>query len=277
MNEIKEKSFRGPVKAIIFDWAGTTVDFGCMAPTGVFIEVFRQKGIDITVAEARGPMGLHKRDHIRIIGSYPRVAQLWEEKYGRSINEDDINQMFESFIPLQMEVIKNHAEIVPELPAALEIAKMKGLKIGSTTGYNNEMMEILTRAAAEQGYIPDSWVCATDVPAGRPAPWMAFKNAEKLGVYPMHSIIKIGDTIADIDEGLNAGMWSVGVIKSSNEMGLTLNELQALDTHELQQRTIEIRQKYFDAGAHFVIDNLSELEELIDQINEKLALGEVPR
>jgi len=271
-----EKIYSGKLKAVIFDWAGTTVDYGCFAPTGVFIEVFRQKGIEITMEEARGPMGMHKRDHIRVISKYPRVAAEWRLVYQRDCNEKDVEEMFTNFIPLQLAIIEEHATIVPELPEALKVIRSLDMKIGSTTGYNHAMMEILTAAAAKQGYIADSVVCSTDVPAGRPAPWMAFRNAENLGTYPMQSIVKIGDTISDIQEGINAGMWSVGVIMTSNEMGLTLKEINMLDSHELENRKQIVREIFLSAGADYVIDTLAEIGELINQINERLVRGEKP-
>lgn len=264
------------LKAVIFDWAGTTVDFGCFAPTGVFIEVFRQKRIKITNREARGPMGMHKRDHIRVISEYPRVREEWIRIYGKECTEADIDEIFSSFIPLQLSVIGRYTEIVPELPDALSVIRSMKMKIGSTTGYNNEMMEILSAAAKKQGYEPDCIVCATDVPAGRPAPWMAFRNAEAMGIYPMQSIVKIGDTVSDIKEGVNAGMWSVGVVTSSNEMGLSLDEIRNSDEKKLETLRKDVRNTFLKAGAHYVIDNLSETEELFDKINARLAMGEKP-
>jgi len=270
MRNSKKNKYTGRLKAVIFDWAGTTVDFGCFAPTGVFIEVFRQKGIEITQKEARGPMGMHKRDHIREITKYPRIASEWRRLYGSECTEKDIEEMFVNFIPLQLSVIEGYSTIIPELPKALEVIRSLDIKIGSTTGYNKEMMQILTSAAARQGYIADSVVCATDVPAGRPAPWMAFRNAENLGVYPMKSIIKIGDTIADIDEGINAGMWSVGVVTSSNEMGMTEEEIRHMEPKELENRKQMVRNSFLEAGADYVIDNLSEIGDLINRINIEL-------
>jgi phosphonoacetaldehyde hydrolase len=276
MNNQFDNSYNGSLKAVIFDWAGTTVDFGCFAPTGVFIEVFAMKGIQVTAQEVRGPMGMHKRDHIRALTKQPRIAAEWKNKFGRDCNEDDIEEMFGNFIPLQLSIIEKHSAIVPELPEALKIIRSMNMKIGSTTGYNNEMMKILSAAAAKQGYIPDSVVCATDVSAGRPAPWMAFKAAEELGIYPMSSIVKIGDTISDIKEGNNAGMWSVGVIMSSNEMGLTQEELVGMESCELKKRRTIIRNSYMNAGADFVIDTLAEIGDLIVKINSELACGERP-
>jgi phosphonoacetaldehyde hydrolase len=273
---MSEKNSTISLKAVIFDWAGTTVDFGCFAPTGVFIEVFRQKGIEITNREARGPMGMHKRDHIRVISEYSRVKEEWMRVHGKACTLADIDEMFSNFIPLQLSIIEKHSEIVPELPEALKVIRAMNLRIGSTTGYNNEMMKILTEAAAKQGYIPDCVVCATDVPAGRPAPWMAFRNAEKMGIYPMQTIVKIGDTVSDIKEGVNAGMWSVGVIMSSNEMGLTREDLYNIDQEDIDLLKENVKDTFFNAGAHFVIDTLSETEELILKINNRLAKGVKP-
>jgi phosphonoacetaldehyde hydrolase len=271
---IKNNSVK--LKGVIFDWAGTTVDFGCFAPTGVFVEVFRQEGIGITIKEARGPMGMHKRDHIREITKYPNIAAEWRMKHGTECTENEIDRMFSNFIPLQLSILEAYTTIVPELTESVEIIRSMDMKIGSTTGYNNKMMEILLGPAARQGYIPDSVVCATDVPAGRPAPWMAFRNAEKLGIFPMQTIMKVGDTIADIEEGLNAGMWSIGVVISSNEMGLTQEEINMLDKDDFENRKLEVRNTFFKAGADYVIDSLAETEELIFNINERLARGERP-
>jgi len=276
MNESYLNNYCGKLKAVIFDWAGTTVDFGCFAPTGIFIEVFRQKGIEITDREARGPMGTYKRDHIRAISKYPRVKAEWISKYGKECSETDIEEMFRNFIPLQMSVIERHSLIVPELPEALKLARSMGMKIGSTTGYTAEIMRLLTESAAKQGYIPDAMVCASDVPAGRPAPWMAFRNAEQLGIYPMQAIVKIGDTVSDIEEGINAGMWSVGVIDSSNEVGLTMEKISILNRTELDVLKKQVRNTFLNAGADYVIESLSEIEELLDKINYELACGEKP-
>lgn len=276
MNNSYKNSHSETLKAVIFDWAGTTVDYGCFAPTGVFKEVFRQKGVEITDLEARGPMGMYKRDHIKEISRYPRVMEVWRSKYGHECTEADIEEMFRNFIPLQLSVIDQHSLIVPELPEALRVVRSMGLKIGSTTGYTAEMMRILTESAAKQGYVPDAMVCASDVSAGRPAPWMALRNAELLGIYPMQTIIKIGDTVADIEEGVNAGMWSVAVINSSSEMGLTQSEIGLLVPAELESRQKQVREKFKNAGADFVIESLSEIEGLFAIINSEMASGLKP-
>ncbi len=259
--------YTGPVKAVIFDWAGTTVDFGCCAPAAVFIEVFRRKGITVTPSEARGPMGIHKRDHIRILTQLAPIADQWKAKFGRLPNEDDGDTMFEEFVPLQVEAIKRHADIIPGALDTIKFLRDRGIKIGSTTGYNAEMMAMLVPLAKESGYSPDCMVSVSDVPEGRPAPWMALEAAKRLAVYPMAACVKVGDTVSDIGEGLNAGMWSVGVVEHGNEVGLNANEFAALSDRERIERCAVARKRLTDAGAHYVIDRIANLPEVLNTVN----------
>jgi phosphonoacetaldehyde hydrolase len=147
--------------------------------------------------------------------------------------------------------------------------RKRGIKIGSTTGYNDKIMSILTAGAQEKGYRPDSLVTPDKLPAGRPAPYMCYQNAINLEVYPMGAILKVGDTLSDIQEGLNAGMWTAGVVKGSNELGLCLDEVNNIDPDELENRCIKIREKYILNGAHFTAETISDVLDIIDQINSK--------
>ena len=78
-----ERRYRGKIQAVLLDWAGTTMDFGCMAPAVVFVEVFKRQGVPITMEEARAPMGAHKRVHIQRITELESVRRRWQEKHGR--------------------------------------------------------------------------------------------------------------------------------------------------------------------------------------------------
>jgi phosphonoacetaldehyde hydrolase len=276
MNFVFHRSYRHPVKAVILDWAGTTMDYGCYAPAVVFIEVFKRHGVEITMAEAREPMGAHKKVHIRAISQNPAVGERWRDVHGRACSEDDVEAMFQEFIPLQLDCLADYAELIPGTLEALVLFRNRGLKIGSTTGYTGEMMELLLAEAKKRGYAPDSTVCATDVPAGRPEPWMCLRNAQNLGVYPMEAIIKIGDTLPDIEEGLNAGMWTIGLAKTGNEMGLNGREIDALDPEDIDQRLTRARKRMAQTGAHYVVDGIWDCDPLIDAINARLARGDTP-
>lgn len=276
MEFIFRRSYCGPLKAVLLDWAGTTMDYGCMAPAVVFREVFKRKGVEITVDEAREPMGAHKKVHIRQISKNENVAKRWEQQHGRKPNEGDVEAMFKDFIPLQLQCLAQYADLIPGTLEAVAEFRRAGLKVGSTTGYTEEMMSLLQSEAKRRGYVPDSTVCATQVPAGRPHPFMCLQNAINLQTYPMEAFVKVGDTLPDIEEGLNAGMWTVGLAKTGNEMGLTEKEIDALDPEIRSSRLARVYKRMYQTGAHFVVDSIAEVVPLLDQINARLASGDRP-
>ncbi len=276
MSFVYQRKYRGPLQAVLLDWAGTTMDYGCYAPAVVFIDVYKKHGVDITIEEAREPMGAHKKVHIRKVSQIPSVAKKWLAANGKSCTEADVETMFKEFIPMQLAVLANYAELIPQTLETVDKFRKRGLKIGSTTGYTGEMMTLLQSEAAKRGYTPDSTVCATDVPAGRPEPWMCLKNAENLGVYPMESIVKIGDTLPDVAEGLNAGMWTIGLALTGNEVGWNEKEVKNAPAEELARRLERARNRMAQSGAHYVVDGIGDCDPIIDEINVRLARGERP-
>ncbi len=276
MDFIFHRSYHGLLKGAILDWAGTTVDYGSFAPTAVFIKLFASRGVQIKIEHARGPMGLMKKDHLRAIAFHPEVSQAWETAHGQAVTEEDIDAMFADFVPMQMDCLAEYAQVIPGVPEITEAFHRAGMKIGSTTGYTREMMEVLVPAARANGYSPDVWVSATDVPAGRPYPWMAYQNAIQLGVFPMEALVKIGDTLVDIEEGLNAGMWTVGLAVTGNMLGLTEAEMNALPQKDLETKRKAIAEQFYKAGAHFVADGLADCLDIVKEINFRLYRGEQP-
>lgn len=254
------------IKGIVFDWAGTTVDYGCLAPVQVFVQIFKEKGIDITLEEARKPMGLLKIDHVRALTEMPRIKEQWNTIQGRRAEEKDIQEMYERFEEELFAILPNYATPVPGCLELMEKLRHRDIKIGSTTGYTKEMMNIVATEAKKQGYVPDCLVTSDEVPAGRPYPWMCYINAMSLGIYPMSSMIKVGDTVSDIQEGKNAGMWTVGVILGGSELGLSEEEVNSLEIDELDRRIQTVKKRFMEAGADFTILELDELEEVIDKI-----------
>lgn len=252
------------------------MDYGCYAPAVVFVEVFKRKGVPITIEEARVPMGAHKRVHIASIAKLPSVAERWRAAHGHDCSEADIDSMFEEFVPLQMACLAEYADLVPGCIESVAAFRERGLKIGSTTGYLAEMMELLRTEAKKRGYEPDSTVCAAEVPFGRPEPWMCLENAKNLRIFPMESMVKVGDTLPDISEGLNAGMWTIGLAKTGNEMGLNLDEISKLESSDYEARLTRAYGRMRAAGAHYVVDSIVEVPALLDDIDARLARGERP-
>jgi len=276
MDFVFQRSYRGSLKAVLLDWAGTTLDYGCFAPAVVFMEVYKRKGVEITIEEARAPMGAHKKVHIGRISKDENVARRWEAVHGRKPNECDVEEMFRDFVPLQLACLADYADLIPGTLEAVSEFRRRGLKIGSTTGYTEEMTNVLAAEAKRRGYSPDATVCATQVPAGRPHPYMCLQNAILLQTYPVEAFVKIGDTLPDIEEGLNAGMWTIGLAKTGNELGMTEEQVATADPEVLQAKLARAYQRMSQSGAHYVVDGIGDVMPAMDDINRRLALGERP-
>jgi phosphonoacetaldehyde hydrolase len=276
MDFVYKRAYRGPLKAVILDWAGTAVDYGSFAPTAVFLRLFESLNVKITAEDARSGMGLMKKDHLRTILARPSVAEAWEAAHGKPASEDDIDNLFNNFVPLQISVLKEFAEPIPGLLDVVHKLRDREMKIGTTTGYLRQMMEVLAPKAKENGYEPDCIVCPDEVPAGRPYPWMCYENAIRMGVYPMQAIVKVGDTLVDIEEGLNAGMWTVGLSLTGNLLGLSEVEVEALPTEERSRACKRIESQFYHAGAHYVINGIWDLPDVLDNIEFRLTQGEQP-
>jgi len=235
------------INAVILDWAGTTVDYGSLAPVNAFISAFDAYGIKVGVEETRAPMGLPKRKHIE---------KMLENK-GVSYTKEDVDKIYARFEPALFEVLPAHAEPLPGVIEAVEKIREMGIAIGSTTGYTKAMMDVVVPLAKEKGYAPDCVVCPDDTnEMGRPYPYMIWRNLEKLGISSIHNVLKIGDTEADMQEGKNAGCLCAGVLKGSSMLALNGDEKTA-------------RQKYMEAGADYVLEDISELPALIKSLDQK--------
>ncbi|TDL88496.1 phosphonoacetaldehyde hydrolase [Vibrio vulnificus] len=266
------------VEGIILDWAGTAVDFGCFAPVNVFVDIFKNAGLDVTMDEARAPMGMLKIDHIRAMLTMPRISSLWEEQYGRPFNEEDVEKLYAEFEPALMMSLADYTDPIPGVIETVEALRNRGLKIGSTTGYTDTMMEVVVANALKKGYGPDFHVTPdTTDSIGRPYPYMIYRNMEKLKLTASWKVVKVGDTISDMQEAVNAGVWSVGIIVGSSEMGLSLDEYTSLPEQDKQDLISKTADTFMQNGADFTIRTMEELPELIDRINLLIAGGKRPR
>jgi phosphonoacetaldehyde hydrolase len=276
MDFIFRRIYRGPLRAVVFDWSGTTVDYGSCAPAVAFVELFKRYDVEISLSEARGPMGTAKKDHIRILLNMAGVAQRWQRAQGKAPSEADVEKLYAEFIPMQIAVLGDYAHLIPHALEAVTEIHGRGLKIGTTTGYNRPMLDAVAQRAAAQGYQPEVNLCADDVPQGRPSPFMLWGALQQLGVYPPEAVVKIGDTPLDVDEGLNGGTWTVALAATGNEIGLNEADFAALPADEQAGRLAGARLRLAQAGAHYVLDNLAGLPPVLDEISARLAQGERP-
>jgi phosphonoacetaldehyde hydrolase len=260
----------------VFDMAGTIIDHGSVAPVVALIAAFRELGLDLSVENARGPMGLHKLDHIAAVLRMADVAIQWKTAFGHEPTAADAKAVYERFLPVQAVEAQARTDLVPGALSCLAALREKKIALGTTTGYPRSIGRPITDAVRAGGWSADHSLFPDDVAAGRPAPWMIFRLMELTGVYPAAAVVKIGDTVPDIEEGRNAGAWTVGVTDTGSEIGLTLPEWRALPKLEQTCRAAAAREKLLQAGAHATIASVGELPGLIEELEARLSRGERP-
>lgn len=272
------------VVAVILDWSGTTADAHVIGPAVVFHDVFKKAGVSISMEEAREPMGLRKDLHIYAITQMPAVQKRWHEVHGKFPDQADVDKMFAQFVPEQLKVLPQYTTLIDGTVTVINKLQSDGIKVGSTTGFTSEMVDILLHDAKQQGYEPDVSVAGDDVLMPRPYPFMLFKNielmlAKKLLLkYPdMAQVVKVDDTVSGVGEGHSAGCWTVGVYGNSNYTNInSLDEAKNMSADELKQRQQVAKDRLIESGADFIAESVTGLPTIIRKINRRLEQGQRP-
>lgn len=273
------RQYIGPVKGVILDWSGTTADKYVIAPAVVFVDVFKKHGVPITMKEAREPMGLRKDLHIKALTEMPEIRKRWTEVKGKEPDQGDVDKMFADFVPMQLGCLRKYTDLIPgTVQAVRQLRDEFNVKIGHTTGFLSSMVDVLLEDAKKQGYVPDASVAGDDVINGaRPKPFMVYRNMDLLDIRPIQSVVKVDDTVSGVGEALEAGCWGVGVSKYSNYMDVdTLEDADNLTAEDELVKIEKSRELLKKSGAHYVIDSIVDLPEIIEEINQRLKHGERP-
>lgn len=264
------------LKAVVFDWAGTVIDFGSFAPMGAFVQLFAHEGIKIEIEEARVPMGLPKWLHIQELGRQPRIDEQWNKHFGQAMRDSDVDRLHDIFTPMNAASIPQHADLIPGVAGLMPLLRGAGLKIGSTTGYTRPIMAQLMPLAAAQGFTPDACVCADDLAVTRPSPFGMYQVMMDLNVWPAHHVVKVDDTVPGLLEGQHAGCWTVGVLASSNHNGQTADHWFALSEQAKVSRRELIKAKFKSAKPDYWIDTVADLPAILSEIESRLHDGQQP-
>lgn len=265
------------IQGVFLDWAGTVVDHGSIAPVKAIEEIFAQFGVAVARPLVRRYMGLAKKDHIARLLEEPEVARQWVDAYGAHPEPRDVDVLYERFEPEMMEQLAGYAEVISGAVETVEAMRARGIRIAGTTGYTRPMLDELQRLAAGQGYRTDASLAPEDVGAGRPYPWMCFKLAIDLRICPLHACVKIGDTESDILEGRNAGMWTIGLTRSGNSIGLTEQEWGEIESSEQSRLVAQADEELREAGAHYTAESIAHVLPVLDEIERRIVSGELPR
>jgi phosphonoacetaldehyde hydrolase len=275
---VYNRSYRGKVKGLVLDWSGTVADAYVIAPAVVFVEVFKRQGVEISMLEARGPMGLRKDLHIKALTETPEIRARWTKIKGKAPTQKDVDAMFADFVPIQLDCLRKYTGLLPGVAKVCKKFQKDGIKIGVSTGFVRSMVDILLEDSIKQGFRPDATVAGDEVVHGaRPKPFMVYRNLDLMDIHPIQSVVKVDDTTSGIGEALEAGCWGVGVARYSNYMDIDTIEVAAkMAKAEIERRVAYTRDILRKSGAHYVIDSIVELPEVIADINQRLARGEKP-
>ena len=275
---VYNRVYQGRVKGLVLDWSGTTADEYVIAPAVVFVDVFKKFNVEISMTEAREPMGLRKDLHILELTKLPKIRERWNKAHGKYPDQGDVDRMFADFVPMQLDCLRKYTTLLPHVADVTQKFQKEGIKIGSSTGFVRSMVDILEEDAKKQGYTPDASVAGDEVVNGaRPKPFMVYRNLDLMNVHPIQSVVKVDDTVSGIGEALEAGCWGVGIARYSNYMDMdTLEEAQSLPKDEIQRRLVKTRDILQKAGAHYVINTFDELPGVVEEINLRLSKGERP-
>ncbi len=272
------RGYRGKIKGIVLDWSGTTADAYVLAPAVVFVDVFKKHGVEISMAEARGPMGLRKDLHIKELTEVPEIRERWKGVHGSYPDQGSVDAMFADFVPMQLACLREYTTLLPHVAEVTQKFQKDGIKIGSSTGFVRPMVDVLEEDAKKQGYTPDASVAGDEVEHGaRPKPFMVYRNLDLMDIHPIQSVVKVDDTVSGVGEALEAGCWGVGIASYSNYMDIdSMEHAASLSEAEMDRRLKVTREILRKAGAHYVIDTFDQLPEVIADVNARLARGERP-
>ena len=144
------------IKMVIFDWAGTTVDYGCFAPVDALRTAFSMYQIAVSEKAIREPMGMAKIDHIKAMLKMPDIARAFYDVYDRNPNGEDARRIYDLYRVVIMQSLAQFSTLTPYVQECVAWLREHDIVIGSTTSYTDQMMEVVTAVAKQNGYEPDA-------------------------------------------------------------------------------------------------------------------------
>ena len=258
------------IRSCIFDLGGTLVDRYSLTTILSLKNAFQKNGIILNNKLIFKDMGIKKQDHITIILNDEHISWSWRHIHGRHPDINDSHRLFEEYNSIQKVRCTELMDIIPETKKTIDLLRDKGIQLGVTTGFNYHTMRLIKEKLDKNNIILDNYISSTclDLPA-RPNPSMIIENMYRFDINDPKQVIKIDDTVVGIEEGKNAGCWTVGVSRWSINMKLpSIDDAYGLSDFYLEDKKKKCRAQLVQSGADYVIDTLDELPYIINRINE---------
>ena len=209
------------IRLAIFDLGGTLVDKYSMTPMLAFKRTFEKYKIHLKPKDIYRDMGIEKSEHISKILDFDNSKAIWNERYNRSPNSQDVSKLFKEFRDHQRTLVKNHMTILPETQPVIKELRRSGVKIAVNTGFDQDTMIAVLEKLNRYGIYPDASLSSTCMPIpGRPDPSMIYELMKRCDVQDPKEVVKIDDTPVGIKEGINARCHTIGVARWSAHMGV---------------------------------------------------------
>ena len=270
-----QRSYRGSIKAVVLDLEGTLIDYGGLGFTQALIELFHRHQVTIEHDQAHTTRPLSKAEHLRRLFALPSVANQWVKQHKNLPNEATFQQLHDELEDIQRHHLPQLAQLLPGVATSLKKWQDAGILIAVVTHETRSLLDLLLDAFQQQHFTPDLSLCIEDLltPAHAPSPWLIAQSAMLLGIYPWESIVAIGDTVADVEAGLNAGTWTVGIAQTGREMGLSATDIKRMSEDEREEALEAIHHRLYRSGAHFVVNTFEQCNAVLDEIQDRLNIG----
>jgi len=227
----------GDVAFVLFDLAGTTVDDGMHGGSLVvsaMIEAFACAGLLLDAEDVLRHRGKEKREIIRVL-----LAGRCSE--GKDTGENASELVYACFLNRMRKGVDSLREI-EGTEETFRFLRRRGIRIGVGSGFPTEIVErIVARMGWASKGLLDYTASAEQIGVGRPDPGMIYHAMERLLISDPAKVLKVGDTVADIEEGKNAGTWTAAVLSGTQ-------------TKEMVK----------DAGPDFVLQSVAGIPRLFD-------------
>jgi phosphonoacetaldehyde hydrolase len=281
---LRFKRFHGQPAAVFVEMEGCLLDHGCMVTVNAIQALFAEKGVTISDVEAAA-----KQD--RLVGTdlTCKKTQLrhvlmnvckdkWEAATGSAPTEWDLEALFKDFPRVVLDQLKGTKPVSGAVDAVRAL-QAKGMKVAITSNFSAEAKDAWARTAHHYGFEVDASMACAEVPnPGReeaftcvlPEPWRCMALAAQMGIYPMSTTIRVSTTQFGIEEGLNAGMWTVAL----STTGLVSPFIHGGESEPQRQK--RVAEGFYASGCHYVVDGIWELPRVVADIEVRMSRGECP-
>lgn len=264
------------IAAVYFDMCGTIVDDKSVAPVEAFSETFRSAGVKLNHDEIRQFMGVAKYDHVKSLVNLPRV-QKQLNSFATSVEIEDrkdlYSELYQRYLHFQTESARKWCQPIRGVSSLMHQLKAWNIKVGTTSGFPQRICNVVLENFYRNhiyNFSSKNVLGSDSLPynnGARPKPGLIFELMSRQKIKNPRSVIKVGDTVADIQEGKNAGTWVVAVTETSSDLGVSRKEYNKFTISQKEEANKYLSDKFYCEGADFVTYDVTGISAILKSCN----------